>query len=270
MKHLYIFLAIFVLVLTAKADNYPVGANSLGMANATVAVPSLWSVYHNQAATAFLEGYTAGLYYDTRFGLSQMSTKSLAVAAGIKPGTIGFNFTNFGYSKFSDNKVGVSFAMKLAKNLAAGIQLDYFMIHQEAYYGNLWTVSGEIGVIAKPFNGFTVAAHLFNPWRSKIAGYQNERLPTVLRLGIAYNFTDNFVASAEVQKDLQYPALFKAGFDYEVISGFDLRAGLSFNNKFLYPAFGVGYTYQNITLDIAFDNTPLLGTKTGVGLSYRF
>lgn len=270
MKRLFSFVFIALFFISAKADNYPVGANSLGMANSTVALSSLWSVYSNQAALAMLEGINVGIYYDTRFNMQEFATKSLAFAASTSHGSFGFNFTNFGFSAFSDNKIGASYSLKLGDKIAAGIQLDYFLIHQEAYYGNLSAISGEIGIIAMPVDNLYIAAHVFNPWRAKIASYQNERLPTIFRLGAAYQFNDAFKGSFEVQKDLQYSALFKAGMQYEIFKNFMLRGGLSFNKQNVYPAFGIGYTFNGVTLDIAFENTHLLGTKTGIGLSYKF
>lgn len=270
MKQIFSFLLVAVFFISAKADNYPIGANSLGMANSTVAIPSLWSVYHNQAALAMLEGMNVGVYYDTRFNMQEFATKSLAFSASTSHGTFGFDFTSFGFSAFSDNKIGAAYSLKLADKIAAGIQLDYFFIHQEAYYGNLSTISGEIGIIAMPVDNLYIAAHVFNPWRAKIANYQDERLPTIFRVGVSYHFNDAFDGSFEIQKDLQYSALFKAGMQYEIFKNFMLRGGLSFDNKNVYPAFGIGYTYNDITLDIAFENTYLLGNKTGIGLSYKF
>ena len=252
------------------ADNYPIGASSLATGGATVAVQSLWSVYHNQAALGFFEGMEAGIYYENRFMLPEYGLKSMAFAMNLKPGTIGLNLSSFGFNKFSDNKIGLAYGMKLADFIAIGIQIDYFLIQQDAYYGNINTVSGEIGVYANPFEDFYIGAHVFNPWRSKIADYQDERLPTIFRLGIAYNFSEEVLFSLETEKDLNFPAVFKTGIEYEPIKNFKLRTGVSFSNKDFFPAFGIGYNLKGICIDLSFENHPILGTKTGVSLSYKF
>jgi hypothetical protein len=266
-------LVIFLVIITIKnvvADNYPTGADNLAVANSTVAVPTLWSVYHNQAALAYLKGTQAGIYYENRFSMPEFAVKSLAVATNIKPGTIGFALTSFGFSKFSDNKIGLAYSMKLAKYISVGIQIDYFLIHQESYYGNLGTVAAEIGIFANPFENFYIGAHIFNPWRAKISSYQDERLPTVFRMGIAYDFSKQVKYSLEVEKNLDLPAFFKTGVSYEPIKNLFLRTGISVNKNNVSSAFGLGYIYQNISFDIAFENTPLLGMKTGIDICFRF
>jgi len=270
MKKLSIIFILGIFFITSKADNFPVGASSLGMANATVAVPTLWSVYHNQAALAMTEGISLGLYYETRFNMQEFATKALVFSASTKRGSFGFDFTNYGFSAYSDNKLGVSYSLKLAEKISAGIQIDYFLIHQDAYYGNLSAFTGEIGIIAEPMDNMYIAAHVFNPFRAKIASYQDERLPTIFRVGMAYDFNEKFKYTFEVQKDLQYSPYFKTGMQYEMLKNFMLRAGLTLNDVTVYPAFGIGYTLNNLSIDIAYENTPLLGAKTGVGLSYKF
>ncbi|MBN2663908.1 MAG: hypothetical protein JXR68_09695 [Bacteroidales bacterium] len=269
MKKIVLGFILFFATYTTNADNYPVGASSLATGGSTVAVQNLWSVYHNQAALGFFEGIEAGIYYENRFMLPEYGLKSMAFAMNLKPGTIGLSVSSFGFNKFSDNKIGLAYGMKLSDFIAIGIQIDYFLIQQDAYYGNISTVSGEIGIYATPFEDFYIGAHVFNPWRSKIANYQDERLPTIFRLGIAYNFSEEVLFSLETEKDLDFPAVFKTGLEYEPIKNFILRTGVSFSNKDFFPAFGIGYNFKGIGIDLSFESHPILGTKTGVSLSYK-
>ncbi len=270
MKRILIFAGIIFIAIVSKADNYPIGASSLGYANSSVAVPTLWSVYHNQAALAFLDKNNVGLYYENRFNFQEMSLKSLAFSMNLKPGTIGFSVSNFGFSQFSDNKFGLAYSMKLTDYLALGIQLDYVFIHQPSEYGNTGAIAGEIGMFANPFENFYLGAHIFNPWRARISQYQDERLPTIFRIGMAYDFSEQVKYSLEIEKDLDMPARFKTGIQYELIDNLILRTGVAFSDKNFLPAFGVGYTYKDITIDLAFESHPLLGFKSGVSVYYSF
>ncbi len=270
MKQTLAFIIILLSVNFANADNYPTGASNLSMGNTGVAIQNLWSSYHNQAALGFFEGMEAGIYYENRFMLPEFGLKSMAFNMSLPTGTIGINLSSFGYKNFSDNKVGLAYGMKLADFIAVGIQIDYFLIHQQSYYGNLGTVSGEIGIYATPFEDFYIGAHVFNPWRSKIAEYQNERLPTIFTLGIAYNFSEQMLFTAETEKDLDFPAIFKTGIEYEPVENFKLRTGVSFSKKNFFPAFGIGYEIKNISLNLSFESHPVLGMKSGLSISYKF
>lgn len=270
MKRFFIIVILFLSINICYADNYPTGASNLSLANSTVAVPNLWSVYHNQGALGFLTGTQIGIYYHNNFALSEFAVKSFAIATNVKPGTFGFNYTNYGFNKFSDNKFGLAYSMKLAKFLSLGIQMDYFLIQQDNNYGNIHIFSGEIGLLANPFENFYLGVHVFNPWRSKVAEYQDERMPTIFRLGVAYNFSKDVQLSTEVEKDLEQPAFFKTGLQYEPLKNFVLRTGVAFSQKDILLAFGLGYTYKDITLDLGFENHPILGMKTAVTIQYAF
>lgn len=269
MKKTLILLIIIFSLNYIKADNYPTGASSLATGGASVAVGNLWSVYHNQGALGFFEGMEAGIYYENRFIIPEYGLKSMAFATSLKTGAIGLSVSSFGFSKFSDNKIGLAYGMKLAEFIAIGVQVDYFLIQQDSYYGNISIVSGEIGIYANPFDDFFIGAHVFNPWRTKVAEYEDERLSSIFRLGIAYNFSEQVLFSLETEKDLDFPAIFKTGLEYEPIESFMLRTGVSFSDKNFFPAFGIGYTLKNATLNLAFESHPILGTKTGISLNYK-
>lgn len=266
-----IFLVFFVFSGTfVFCDNYPTGASNLGIGGSSVAVNNLWSSCHNQGSLGYFEGIQAGIYYENRLFLPEFGLKSAVFAMNLKPGAIALNFSSFGFSKFSDNKIGLAYGLKLADFIAVGVQIDYFIISQDSYYGNISAFSGEIGIYANPFENFYIGAHVFNPWRTKIAEYQNERMPTIFRLGVAYDFSEKVKTSVEVEKDLDNPAIFKTGIQYEPIKNFVLRTGVAFSENNFYPAFGLAYTFKNITLDVAFQSHTLLGMKSGASLSYRF
>ena len=62
-----------------------------------------------------------------------------------------------------------------------------------------------------------VGAHMYNPTRSKIADYDDERIPTIMRIGLGYNFADKVFLSVETEKDLVNKAIFKAGIEYDFL-----------------------------------------------------
>ncbi len=270
MKRFFILIVAISISINIFADNYPTGASNLGIGGSSVAVSNLWSVYHNQGALGYFEGMQAGIYYENRFNLPEFGLKTAAFAMNINPGTFGLSFSSFGFSHFSDNKIGLAYGMKLADFIAVGIQIDYFLIAQDSYYGNISAFSGEIGIYANPFEDFYIGAHVFNPWRTKIAEYQDERLPTILRIGIAYNFSEQVQYTLEVEKDLDYAPIFKTGLEYDIIKNFTLRTGVSLSEKNFFPAFGLGYNFKGMSIDLAFESHPLLGLKSGISIAYRF
>ncbi len=266
MKKTYIFLIILIYPFLSFADNFPVGANSAGMAYSTVAVPSIWSIYSNQAGLAHLDGYSFGVHYNNNFGLKEFGVKSSVFAMNSKAGAFGLTYTNYGFSQFNENKFGLAYALKLSKYLAVGFQMDYFLIQQSAYYGNISTVAGEVGLLAKPTKKMFIGAHVFNPWRAEISEYESERMPTIFRLGMGYQFSEKLLFTIETEKDLELKPSFKTGIDYNLVSQLFLRSGIEINGRDYAYAFGMGYKYKGVSLDISANKHPVLDYNTAISL----
>ena len=60
-----------------------------------------------------------------------------------------------------------------------------------------------------------------------MAEYQDERLPTVLRAGLAWRAAEKVLLLVETEKDVEQDADFKAGLEYQPLPALALRAGLS-------------------------------------------
>src|ERR1035437_8115885 len=112
MKKIYFLILIICITITAKAGNedFPIGARSAAMGNASVSLSDVWSVQHNQAGLGFVRNVSAGVYYENRFLLKELSVKGGVFAMPVKGGTFGLCITNFGYSLYSENKYSLSFA----------------------------------------------------------------------------------------------------------------------------------------------------------------
>ena len=50
----------------AGNENYPVGARSAAMGNATVMMSDLWSIHHNQAGLASIENISVGFHFENK------------------------------------------------------------------------------------------------------------------------------------------------------------------------------------------------------------
>lgn len=251
----------------AWSDNYHLGARQAGIANAAVSLSDVWSVHHNQAGLGFMKKAAAGVYYENRFLLKELSLKGGAVAYPVKAGTFGLSISSFGYANYSENKVGLAFGRSFGEKFSAGIQLDYLNTHIGENYGKRSAVAGEIGIQAKPLKDLTIGVHLFNPTRSRVDDYDDERAPTILRFGMDYKFSDKVFVAMEAEKDVDHKPVFKAGLEYIPTEVLYLRAGISTNPS--QSSFGFGLKLSQFKLDIASSFHSVLGFTPQVGLVYE-
>lgn len=249
-------------------DNNPIGARSAAMANASVSFTDLWSSHHNQAGLGFVKNYSAGAYYENRFMIKELGLRGGCAAIPVNGGTFGIAVSNFGYSQYNENKYSLSFGKAFGEKIAFGLALDYMTTNIAEGYGKKGVAAAEAGIIAKPLNGLTIGAHVFNPTRTKIASYNDERLPTIIRFGANYTFSEKVIVAIETEKDILMKAVFKAGIEYKPVKEFYLRAGISTNPTL--SSFGFGINLKNFKLDISANYHQVLGVSSQVGLSYEF
>lgn len=272
MRHTYKFLfpALLMLVLTSSrafGDNWPVGARHAGMGYTGVAYGGIWGVYHNQAALAGIEGFGFGAYFQNNFNINELSVKAASFTLPVFNGVAGAAFTHFGYSGYSETKFGLAYAMELGDKLEAGIQIDYFNTHIANEFGNEGTPTGEMGIRYQPFENLVFGAHVFNPFRAKLSGYQDERLPTFFRAGVAYTFANRFLLTAEGVQDMNQHTELRVGAEYYALDHLFLRAGFSTNPGVVH--FGIGAAFTGIDANISFSRHPVLDYATHLGITYR-
>ena len=259
---------ILILPLNAANDNYTLGSRSAGLANATVMLPHLWSVHHNQAGLAFLNKISLGFHHENKFIVPQFSLKSFAAVFPTKPGTIGFSYSYFGYSQYNETKIGLSFGKVLGKSFAAGIQLDYLHTFIAEEYGNQGNLAVEAGILVMPFENLFIGAHVFNPTRTKISSYNEERVPTIIRAGIGYKFAGKIFFGIETEKELESRPIYKSGIEFTFLENLFIRTGISTNPT--QNTFGIGYSYKGIKADLAFTFHQQLGLTPHFSLMFSF
>lgn len=262
-----IFFVLFSNVLIARNDNLPVGARSAAMGNSTVVLGDLWSVNNNQAGLTQIKTFEAGLYANRNNLLSEASVISFAAAMPSKFGTLGLTFHQYGFKLYNESKVGLAFAKTFGPNFRAGLMADYLQTAIGENYGKNSSFCLEAGIQAQLVKNLWIGTHFYNLNRAKASNYFNEKIPSIMRIGLMYTVSDKVFASAEIEKDLVNKPIFKGGAEYKISSNFMFRAGFSIVGKPIY-AFGIGFYTKGIRIDIAGSFHPNLGFTPHLGLGY--
>ncbi len=240
------------------------GGRAAGMAGAAANLSDIFAAFHNQAGLAGIEKFSIGIFNETSFMLSNVSTRGLAVAMPVSNGVITAQFQYYGYAAYNEKRGGLAYARKFGENIKAGLQLDYFGVAIGEGYGSRSAVTFEGGVQAELLEGFFLAAHVCNPMRVKIAAYNDERLPAILKFGLAYQPSDKVFITAESEKVIDRANRIKAGAEYEIVSKFFLRTGIA-SNPFN-TSFGFGWMIDSFKVDLAASYHRQLGYTPNVSL----
>jgi hypothetical protein len=268
MKRILLFLFLIPAPLFAGYDNYPFGGRSAGLAHASVTLQDAWSASNNQAGLAWMKNIEVGAYYENRFQVKELGLAAAVFILPVKKGTFALSYRQFGYTDYSENKAGLAYAMKIGERVSAGIQVNYQTLRLGDVYGSKSLLTAELGLQAKLSKELTMGVHLYNPLRVNITESPLEYVPTILRVGLDYRFSDKLFVAAEVLKDIDHPIVFKTGAEYRLHEMFSLRAGLSTNP--VLNTFGFGLYLKNFVFDIAAGYHQVLGITSQAGISFRF
>jgi hypothetical protein len=252
----------------AGNENLSLGGRSSAMGDASVCLSDVWSAQNNQAGLASLQKGEAGLYVQNRLGLKELNAALFVLAIPTHSGTFGFCGSSFGYSLYEENKCGLSYAKKAGSHLSAGIQLDYLGTSIGQGYGSKNNVATEVGLKALLLKGLSLGIHLYNPNRAVLVYSSNERMATVLRMGLQYEVSSKILLAFETEKNNWHAGTFKAGFEYKPTATLSLRAGVTAKPSSFRA--GAGIHLSHLQIDLFSSWHPILGYSEGVGLSMPF
>lgn len=263
-----------VLLLAAQAaraggEKSSIGPRSMALGGTYLVNQDIWAAFNNQAGLLGLQGTQAGVYYHSLFFVDGLGEQGLVLSSELGNGRVAINLNSFGLSTFKDERYGLAYAMRLSDVLDMGIQLNYHSTRvQGGRYGNRSSLTTEIGLIAHLSDDVDLGVHLFNPSQTLLSEYEDERIPTVLGLGGAYDFSDKLKVLMDFNKDIDRPMQVGSGIEYQVSEGIYLRGGVSTAPTF--SSFGAGFNIAGVDIDIAAAYHNTLGYSSQISLSYNF
>ncbi len=263
----FVFSTGFPLISMSAGERIPAGGRAGAMGGASVAVSDFWSASNNPAGTAWLKGFSAGISFENRFLMKELSFQQGAIIYAVKPGSFALSVSHFGTSGYQEFHTGISYSRKFGRSFSTGIQLDYLRLGMPEDYGSKNLISCEIGLQFKPTDRLLAGILIANPVPVKVTWNPVEYLPVTFCAGISYRFSENFMAVVEAEKELTRALVIRIGAEYQIAGRFSIRAGLGTNPWIV--TFGMGIKIGRLTLDIASGYHQELGFSPGGSLLYQ-
>ena len=228
----------------------------------------LWAMQNNPAGMANLDKISLGLYYENRWMLPETAYKCGAFALPTNFGCLGLSFNQFGSSKYNENKFGLAYAKDFGRYLQIGLQLDYLLLKIGNDYGKFSAVTFELGIQSQVTDKLRLGTYIFNPVNFSFEQTLNhEKLPIVMRFGMAYQFTKDFIGQCEIEKNTEREGVsLRGGLEYEAVKNLYIRAGAQSNPGIL--TFGVGYAIRFAQVDVAAQLHNELGASIQIGMIF--
>lgn len=264
---LILLLSITTNLLFAAGEYFPIGARAIGLGNTAVTIKDSWAVFNNISGIADLKQTQAGLFFENRYGNAAFNTIALtAVQPFGKYGTGGLGVFRFGNLNYNHLRISFGFSHKI-EWVSLGLQVEYAQTNISEV-GTRNNLIFNFGGMAQITSKLRFGASIRNINQAKIADYQDERLPTVMKIGLSYQPYEKLFLNIEVEKDVILKPKYKLGIEYAIIEKFKARTGINIEPFTAY--FGVGYSVHNFQLDFAMTYHERLGFSNGISLNYAF
>jgi len=215
------------------------------MGSVCIMKPGFWSSFRNQALLASFRSFSAAVSYESRFNIGELSTRTAATIIPAGRSSLGIIYSHFGFPHFRRETMAVASGLKLSDNIAAGIQIDYFLEKSSGEYSNTHALTFEAGLIFLPVENITVGIHLFNPVPNSL---RKTSLPSAIRTGAGIKLNKDLFAGVEAELSSESRLLLRTGLEYKVAANFLLRGGFCSENSSF--TFGSGYRFRSVDLDL--------------------
>lgn len=241
-------------------------AAAMGMGGATIAMPSLGAALPNEAQLGLGEalGFWAGSALP--YGVTDWHTGNVQGVVGLgKYSGAGLGVEHSATDIYSEHRFRLSYGRRMTKAFYLGGSADVLRASAREYGSTTMATFG-LSLLAQALPEVWVGAKIQNPFQQKIG---EDLVPTILRIGATWKPSDILLMAFETEKDLERPAMVKAGLEYRPVRMLVIRAGMR-SNQVARLAFGAGLRLKNnLAIDLASEWHPSLGITPSAMVSWR-
>jgi hypothetical protein len=226
----------------------------------------IWSIWHNPAGISELNNLSTGISYRTIQNIEGFNTVGLAIGIPFKIGAFGIGVSKIGDLLYNEQQVSLSYGNKFGIT-DLGIKIAYHQFHFEGF-GNKAVPVISFGGITGLSKTFFIGAFIENINQAKLSDFQDERIPTIMQVGVSYRPLESIVLNIDMRKDIDFEASVLIGISYAFIDNLILKTGI--NTKPTRQYFGLDFIPNNIRgrLSYSLSKQKLLGLSHQVSIQY--
>jgi hypothetical protein len=234
------------------------------MGGACVSLPGdLWAAMRNPALLTEVRLSAAAAWQPGRFGLTELSSASMAGAMHFGTFGIGAGVSHFGGPLYRELLPSAGFGMRIGEQVSLGAQASLLCLSIDRY-GSTTVPVLDAGATVRVVPSLLLAAAAGNVTHAAIVGSITDRLPVTLRLGACWNPDSAMLLQAEIDKDMRWPATMRFGGEYRPLDMISLRAGAT--TKPWTVSGGFGLRLGGMLFDYAYSWHPDLGGSHALGI----
>ncbi|AYB34793.1 hypothetical protein [Chryseolinea soli] len=268
MKTLLLAITFFLRSVLLAAQSSPVlmGAPAAGCAYASSCTRDEWALFNNGAGLADVKNTTVAFTYNAVPSFKLFNRMAAAVTLPVRFGVAGVGVYRLGNNLYNEQLLTAGFSNTLGL-ASLGLRINYVQ-YNAAGFGTKGAFSLSFGGIATLTPALSLGAHIMNVNQPVLSKTDQERLPTIVCAGICIKASTQTRITTEVEKDLDYPLLWKTGLEYQFQKKVFFRTGFALHPNAGF--FGLGFRPKTLSIDYAFQYTGSRGAHHEATVSYAF
>ncbi|MEO8470743.1 MAG: hypothetical protein ABI477_01080 [Chryseolinea sp.] len=265
----YSFIIVMLIALLrdtcAQSSSTLIGPRAHGMGYASVCLADEWSLFNNVAGLGKIKKFTGSCTYDVNAIFKPFSKTAATINI---PGKIGYAFGvyRFGDGQYQEQLISAGIGSTLGIT-SLGLKVNYTR-YSVAGLGDKSVITIGFGGNTQLTPRLSIGACISNLNQVYLSKSDKERVPTIMTAGFLFKATDAFIMALELEKDIDYPPIIKAGIEYTVLRKFFFRTG--FNIQPEAGFLGFGYKLRKFHADYSMQYSIALGMHHQAGISYQF
>lgn len=243
------------------------GARSAGMGYASSGVTDEWSLFNNPGSLGSLDQFSGAFAYETKARLPNANRLAAAVNMPFSWGVVGAGVFRFGDELYNEQVISTALANRVGI-ASLGVKANYIQYYAEGF-GMGYGFSVDFGGLAQLTDQLAVGAYITNLNQAKVNSRTgSERLPTRLTAGLTFKPSSTFILSTELDKDIDFGAVWRTGFEYLYKDKFSMRSGINIHPQAVY--LGLGGKRKKLRFDYAVNFSELIGAAHQASAAYFF
>ena len=240
-------------------------AAALSLGGAMVAYPGISAGLSTDALPGIGERYGVFLGSALPFSIGGWQTAHLQGLLRLSANDgVGLEILPSSHETYGEQRFRLQYGRRFGKLVLAGGSADVLRVSAQEY-GSATTFSFGLSVLANPLPGLWLGARVQNPLQLDLDG---EAIPTVVRIGAAWQASKTLIVLAESEKDADRPLQVKAGIEYHPVQLLTLRIGMRTEPARL--GFGAGLRLtKSLAIDTGAEWHPVLGLTPAAMLVWR-
>jgi hypothetical protein len=244
------------------------GAREAALAQAVVALPGYFSVFHNQALLTESKTPQLAVSFRQPYFVKGYHESALSIVYPIHAAVLAIGVTQSAIASYKESSIGISIAKMLARKLSAGIFFNYTFLNLPEVSQYVGSLQIDGGVSYHYSDKLSLGLNIRNLLQTNFETFQyNFDYPLVIRCGASYKLTEKILLVGETALDKNSGNGLRFGSECRIVANFLLRGGIMTNP--FHHSFGFGYTWNLCQLDFALVHHEILGYSPFLSFNFN-